>query len=92
LKAPTGVRSISCFSRSLSCRRESGRRVPLRGKSKRKIRESSSWTKFYGVTAPVDNLSRITVDGSTGDNDYLRVTIESRNPAVLSWTRVPFTS
>jgi hypothetical protein len=35
---------------------------------------------------------RVTVDGSTGDDDYLRVTIDARNPAVLSWTRVPFTS
>jgi len=60
--------------------------------SDKPLAATSAWTKFYGVTAPVDNLSRITVDGSTGDNDYLRVTIESRNPAVLSWTRVPFTS
>ncbi|HEY9335761.1 MAG TPA: metallophosphoesterase [Kribbella sp.] len=60
--------------------------------SDKPLAATSAWTKFYGVTAPVDNLSRITVDGSTGDNDYLRVTIESRNPAVLSWTRVPFAS
>lgn len=60
--------------------------------SDKPLAATSAWTKFYGVTAPVDNLSRITVDGSTGDNDYLRVTIDSRNPAVLSWTRVPFSS
>ncbi|HET6988414.1 MAG TPA: metallophosphoesterase [Kribbella sp.] len=52
----------------------------------------SPWLKLYGVSTPVTNLSRITVDGSTGDDDYLRVTIDSRNPNALSWVRVPFTS
>ncbi|MGZ0151311.1 metallophosphoesterase [Kribbella sp. WER1] len=60
--------------------------------SDKPLAANSAWTKFYGVTTPAGNLSRITVDGSTGDNDYLRVTIDPRNPAVLSWTRVPFTS
>jgi hypothetical protein len=45
-----------------------------------------------GVTTPVANLSRVTVDGSTGVNDYLRVTIDPDNKDVLTWTRVPFTS
>lgn len=52
----------------------------------------SSWLGFYGVTSPVSNLTRVTVDGSTGVSDYLRVTVEPRNPQVLSWTKVPFTS
>ncbi|TDW66205.1 metallophosphoesterase [Kribbella pratensis] len=60
--------------------------------SDKPLAASSPWTKFYGVTTPAENLSRITVDGSTGDNDYLRVTIDSHNPAVLTWARVPFTS
>jgi len=60
--------------------------------SDKPLAASSPWTKFYGVTPPAENLSRITVDGSTGDNDYLRVTIDSHNPAVLTWARVPFTS
>ncbi|GAA1581286.1 hypothetical protein GCM10009804_42440 [Kribbella hippodromi] len=60
--------------------------------SDKPLAAGSLWTKFYGVTTPAGNLSRITVDGSTGDNDYLRVTINPRTPAVLSWTRVPFTS
>jgi len=33
----------------------------------------------------------VTVDGSTDVNNYLRVTIDARNPDVLSWVRVPFT-
>jgi hypothetical protein len=52
----------------------------------------SKWLSFYGVTEPVNNLARVTVDGSTGANNYLRVTIDPHNPAVLSWTRVPFAS
>ena len=52
----------------------------------------SSWLTFYGLSTPVTNLTRITVDGSTGVNNYLRVTIGSRDRNVLSWTRVPFTT
>jgi Calcineurin-like phosphoesterase len=52
----------------------------------------SKWLSFYGVTKPVSNLSRVTVDGSTGVNDYLRVTIDPHSSNVLSWTRVPFAS
>jgi len=52
----------------------------------------SKWLQLYGVTTPVANLSRVTVDGSTGVDDYLRVTIDPRNEDVLTWTRVPFTS
>jgi len=52
----------------------------------------SKWLSLYGVSKPVTNLSRITVDGSTGVNNYLRVTINPGAPAVLSWTRVPFSS
>ena len=52
----------------------------------------SKWLSLYGVSKPVTNLSRVTVDGSTGVNNYLRVTIDPHTPAVLSWTRVPFNS
>jgi hypothetical protein len=51
----------------------------------------SKWLSLYGVK-PVSNLSRLTVDGSTGVDDYLRVTINPSDPEVLSWTRVPFGS
>jgi hypothetical protein len=50
----------------------------------------SSWLSFYGVTTPTSNLTRITIDGSTGVNDWLKVTIDERNPNALSWTKVPF--
>ncbi|MFD2078261.1 Calcineurin-like phosphoesterase [Actinopolymorpha cephalotaxi] len=50
----------------------------------------SRWLSFYGVSAPVPNLRRITVDGSTGVNDWLKVTVDHHDPQVLRWTRVPF--
>lgn len=52
--------------------------------------KGSKWLSFYGVDLPVSNLSRVTVDGSTGVNSYLRVTIDPRKRDVLSWTKVPF--
>ena len=41
---------------------------------------------------PVPNLSRVTVDGSTAVDNYLKVTVHDHGRAVLTWTRVPFTS
>src|SRR5262249_4775602 len=51
----------------------------------------SPWLQFYGISQPVPNLSRVTVDGSSNATNYLRVTVH-RGPEVLTWTRVPFTS
>jgi hypothetical protein len=51
----------------------------------------SKWLSLYKVVTPVPNLSRITVDGSTGVNNYLRVTVHSRGQ-VLTWERIPFMS
>ena len=50
----------------------------------------SKWLPLYKV-GPVPNLARITVDGSTGVDDWLKVTIHERGP-VLTWERVPFQS
>jgi hypothetical protein len=60
-------------------------------KSDKPLAEGSKWLSLYGMDQPVSNLSRVTIDGSTGVNNYLRVTIDPRNRDVLSWTRVPFT-
>jgi len=54
------------------------------------LAEGSKWLSFYGVDKPVPSLSRVTIDGSTDVNNYLRVTVDPRNRDVLSWTRVPF--
>jgi hypothetical protein len=51
----------------------------------------SSWLPFYGIGQPVPNLTRITVDGSSNANDYLRVTVNRHGGEVLGWTKVPFT-
>ena len=52
----------------------------------------SKWLSFYGITGSADNLTRVTVDGSSNNKDYLRVTItKPRDPKVLTWTRVPYT-
>lgn len=50
----------------------------------------SSWLSFYGITTLAPNLTRVTVDGSTGVNDWLKVTIDEDDPNVLSWVKVPF--
>ncbi|GAA5016629.1 metallophosphoesterase [Actinopolymorpha pittospori] len=50
----------------------------------------SQWLSVYGLSAPVPNLSRVTVDGSDGVDNWLKVTIDPHDPQVLSWVRVPF--
>jgi hypothetical protein len=50
----------------------------------------SSWLSFYGVQHAADNLTRITVDGSGNASDYMRMHVDQRDPAVLTWERVPF--
>jgi hypothetical protein len=41
---------------------------------------------------PAPNLTRITVDGSTKVDNYLRVTVNPSGPRVLTWVKVPFTA
>jgi Calcineurin-like phosphoesterase len=50
----------------------------------------SSWLSFYGVTTPAANLTRVTMDGSTGVNDWLKVSIDEHDPNVVSVTKVSF--
>jgi hypothetical protein len=52
----------------------------------------SRWLSFYGVTGSADNLNRVTVDGSNGVNDYLRVSVRPSTASVLTVEKVPFTS
>ncbi|MCQ8192738.1 metallophosphoesterase [Streptomyces rugosispiralis] len=52
----------------------------------------SKWLSFYGVGNPAPNLSRVTVDGSSNADNWLKVTVKPGSKQVLSWTRVPFTS
>jgi hypothetical protein len=60
--------------------------------SDKPLAAGSKWLSFYGISSPVPNLSRVTVDGSTGVDDYLKVTVHNHGRDVLTWTRVPFAS
>jgi hypothetical protein len=46
---------------------------------------------IYGVTYAVPNLTRVTVDGSSNANDYLRLHVQASSAGVFSWQRVPYT-
>jgi hypothetical protein len=47
--------------------------------------------RVYGLTAPVDNLERITVNGSTTPcHEWLKLTIDPKSAAIFSWTRHQF--
>jgi hypothetical protein len=50
----------------------------------------SPWLAFYGVSSVAPNLHRFTIEGSTGVDEWLKVTIDQHNPAVVAVTRVPF--
>ncbi len=53
----------------------------------------SPWLITYGVAGSAENLQRVTVDGSSNNKDWLKVTINRPGAAsVLSWTRIPYTS
>ena len=59
----------------------------------RPLAAGSTWLATYGVTGSADNLRRITVDGSSNNVDWLKVTIneDEGDGDVLTWERVPFT-
>ncbi|MCU1557313.1 MAG: putative transrane protein [Microbacteriaceae bacterium] len=51
----------------------------------------SSWLPFYGQSTAVKNLTRVTVDGSSNAQDWLKVSANSKGAAgVLSFERVAF--
>jgi hypothetical protein len=49
------------------------------------------WPKVYKVK-PVDNLTRVTVDGDENANNYLKVTIRPYFSRVMSWQPIGFTN
>jgi hypothetical protein len=49
------------------------------------------WLQRYGVTGSAAGLQRITVDGSSNNKDWLKVSVNRPGaPGVLSWERVPY--
>ncbi len=57
----------------------------------RPLASGSRWLSFYGVTGSADRLQRITVDGSSKNKDWLRVTVNRPGAGeTLSWERIPY--
>ena len=57
----------------------------------RPLAAGSAWLTTYGVSGSADNLTRITVDGSDHNVDWLKVTVtKPGSDDVLSWERVPY--
>ena len=53
----------------------------------------SAWLTTYRVSGSADNLTRVTVDGSANNTDYLWVTVNKPDSAtLLSWEQVPYLS
>ena len=50
----------------------------------------SSWLTTYGVEGSADNLTRITVDGSSNNVDWLKVTVHEEGSSLLTWEQVPY--
>jgi hypothetical protein len=52
----------------------------------------STWLSFYGQATAATNLTRLTVDGSSNAQDWLKATETPRGSATpLVFERVPFT-
>jgi hypothetical protein len=52
---------------------------------------STAQNQVYGLGAPVDNIDRITVNGSTTPcHQWLKLRIDPRSDAIFSWQREPF--
>jgi hypothetical protein len=52
----------------------------------------SPWLGLYGITTPLANLQRLTVEGSTGVDEWLKVRIDRHGRLPLTIERVPFTA
>ena len=89
---------------SRSSRRSSTSRPPSSGpvylfngdshvyNSDQPLAAGSPWLATYGVPRAADKLTRVTVDGSSNNDDYLRVRVGAPGEPLLSWQRVAYTS
>ena len=75
---------------------QTGLDVELRNNTDRPLATGSSWLQTYrpyGVSGTADNLTRITVDGSSNNKDWLKVHVNAPgSSSLLSWSREPYTS
>jgi hypothetical protein len=61
--------------------------------SDKPLAAGSKWLDFYGVEGSAPNLTRVTVDGSNNNKDFLKVTVTRPGAEhVLSWERIPYAS
>jgi hypothetical protein len=53
------------------------------------LADAASWnTRMYGVPYAVPNLKRVTVDGSSNANNWLKLHVDPSSAGVFSWARV----
>lgn len=57
--------------------------------SDKPLADGSKWLDFYGVKGSANNLTRITVDGSDNNKDWLKVSVVD-GPEVLRWERIAY--
>jgi hypothetical protein len=56
----------------------------------RPLADGSHWLDFYGVHGSAGNLTRITVDGSSNNKDWLKVRVAAHGFPVLTWERIAY--
>lgn len=56
----------------------------------RPLEAGSTWLALYGVEGTAANLTRITVDGSSNNTDWLKVRVHRNGPEVVTWEQVPY--
>jgi hypothetical protein len=49
---------------------------------------SSAMYGYHPIAAPVPNLTRLTVDGSTNFHDWVKLVVDPTTPGVFSYTRI----
>ena len=55
--------------------------------------DAITWTTVYATTTSdggTDNLTRITVDGSSNNTDWLKVEVHRSGPEVVTWEQIPY--
>jgi hypothetical protein len=57
---------------------------------KNKPLTSSTWLSFYGITTAVPKLTRVTIEGGSSVDDWVKVNVVS-DSSVLQIQRIPFT-
>ena len=50
----------------------------------------SKWLALYAAEGAAGNLTRITVDGSSNNTDWLKVQVHRTGPEVMTWQQIPY--